>query len=79
MPRQKLAQGLGQRGLFARLRQGGAQLIETQQLAQHAPETRTQQVAALGKHGCQVGTAPLQRPGAECAGARHLEQFFATN
>jgi hypothetical protein len=39
----------------------GGQRVEAQQVAQHAQEARVHQVAALGKHGVEVGAAPLQR------------------
>ncbi len=44
---------------FARQRRGFA--VETQDVAQHPPEGRSGQVAALGENRVQVGAAPFQR------------------
>ena len=74
VPQQKIAQGLVQRSLFTRLCQGGTQLVKAQQLAQHAPKARAQQVAPLGKHRGQVRATPLQRPRTQHTRARHLHR-----
>ena len=73
---QKIAQGLGQRRFFTRFGQGGTQLVKAQQLAQHAPKARAQQIAALGKHRGQVRATPLQRLGPQrtCAGHLHRKR-----
>ncbi len=70
---QEVGQRLGQRALLVRQRNRRAQAVETQHLAQHAPEFWAQQVAALGKHGRQVGAIPLQ-PLPTQASLRHLHR-----
>ena len=69
---QKVAQRLHQRLLGIGLGDAGAQLVEAQQVGQHAPETGVHQVAALGEHGREVGAAPLQCLAA--TRARHLHR-----
>ena len=69
---QKVAQRLHQRLLGMGLGDAGAQLVEAQQVGQHAPEAGVDQVAALGEHGREVGAAPLQCLAA--TRARHLHR-----
>ena len=57
---QEIAQGLAQLRLGAAQGHAGGQGVEAQQIAQHAPKTRIDQVGALGKNGAQTRAAPLQ-------------------
>ena len=70
---QKLTQRLGQGGIVFCACEPGGNFVETQQVAQHAPETRAPQVAALGKHAGQRTTAPfhIALPG-NLGGKRHV-------
>ena len=58
---QKLGQRLGERRFCTTRGQVSHQFVETQQVAQHAPESGAQQVGTLGKHGVEAGAAPLER------------------
>ena len=48
--------------------------VEAQQVAQHRQKLGPHQVAALGKHGVEVGAVPLQRAFAVLVGHLHRER-----
>mmetsp|Transcript_3279 Transcript_3279/g.11507 ORF Transcript_3279/g.11507 Transcript_3279/m.11507 type:complete len:308 (+) Transcript_3279:2464-3387(+) len=59
MPLQEAADRLSQRGFIATRSECRAKAVEAQQVGEHAPEVRAQQVAALGEDRAQIAAAPL--------------------
>ena len=60
--------------VIATERQRGALAIEAHDIAQHAQETRTEQIASLRKDGIKIGAGPFEHAGARFAGQRQLDR-----
>jgi hypothetical protein len=71
---QEVADRLVELGVGAAFGQRRGQPVEAQDLGQHVPETRPQQVGALGEDAVQVRAAPLQPAGRQLDRKRHLRR-----